>query len=128
MERLLRVLPSRPQPLWLRYGVTTLLVALCFLLMKAVQAFAPIQGYFLLFPAIFFAAIAFDRESGFYATCLSAVLLALFGGIPQHLEYSSEHWLSLGLFVAIGLALAAVSEGLRLGWDRAVTAEKQKAL
>jgi len=30
--------------------------------------------------------------------------------------------------VTIGLALAAVSEGLRVGWEHAVTAEKQKAV
>jgi len=65
MEWFLRALPSKPKPLWLRYAVTTLLVGLSFLLMKAVQEFTPIQGYFLLFPAIFLAAIAFDRGSGF---------------------------------------------------------------
>ena len=71
MERILRALPSKPQPLWLRYSVTTILVALSFLLMKTVQEFTPVQGYFLLFPAIFLAAVAFDRGSGFYATALS---------------------------------------------------------
>jgi hypothetical protein len=35
---------------------------------------------------------------------------------------------SLGLFAIIGLCLAAVSEGLRVEWERAVTAEKQKAI
>jgi len=48
MEWILRALPSRPQPIWIRYGVTTLLVGLCFLLMKGVQEFSPIQAYFLL--------------------------------------------------------------------------------
>jgi two-component system, sensor histidine kinase PdtaS len=66
MERILRALPSKPQPLWLRYSATTILV-----LMKTVQEFTPVQGYFLLFPAIFLAAVAFDRGSGFYATALS---------------------------------------------------------
>jgi hypothetical protein len=118
MEWILRALPSRPQPIWIRYGVTTLLVGLCFLLMKGVQEFSPIQAYFLLFPAIFLASIAFDRGSGFLATGLSALLLARWGGDLGHAQYSTEHWLSLGLFVGIGFALAAVSEGLRLGWER----------
>ena len=128
MERILRALPSKPQPLWLRYSATTILVALSFLLMKALQEFTPVQGYFLLFPAIFLAAVAFDRGSGFYATALSTVLLAIWGGLPNEVEYSSEHWFSLGLFAIIGLCLAAVSEGLRVEWERAVTAEKQKAI
>jgi two-component sensor histidine kinase len=128
MERILRALPSKPQPLWLRYSATTILVALSFLLMKAVQEFTPVQGYFLLFPAIFLTAIAFDRGSGFYATALSTVLLAIWGGLPNEVEYSSEHWFSLGLFAVIGLCLAAVSEGLRVEWERVITAEKQKAI
>jgi two-component system, sensor histidine kinase PdtaS len=128
MEWILRALPSRPQPLWIRYGVTTLLVGLCFLFMKGVQEFSPIQGYFLLFPAIFLAAIAFDRGTGFFATGLSAILLARWGGDLGQSEYSLEHWLSLGLFAGIGLAVAAVSEELRVGWERAIKAEKQKAI
>jgi two-component sensor histidine kinase len=128
MERILRALPSKPQPLWIRYGVTTFLVLLCFLLMKGVQDFSPIQGYFLLFPAIFLAAIVFDRGTGFYATGLSTLLLAPWGGIPGPLEFTAEHWISLALFFAIGIALAAVSEGLRVGWERAINAEKQKAV
>jgi hypothetical protein len=58
---------------------------------------------------------------------LSTALLAIWGGVPEF-KYSLEDWLSLGLFFVIGLALAAVSEGLRVGWERAVTAEKQKGL
>ena len=43
MERILRALPSKPQPLWLRYSATTILVALSFLLMKALQEFTPVR-------------------------------------------------------------------------------------
>jgi Histidine kinase len=128
MQRILRALPARPQPVWIRYGVTTLIVALCFLFVKGVREFSPIQGYFLLFPAIFLAAIVFDRGSGFYATGLSTLLLAGWGGIPGRFEFTPEHWLSLALFFAIGRALAAVSEGLRVGWERAINAEKQKVI
>jgi two-component sensor histidine kinase len=49
-------------------------------------------------------------------------------GIPGPFEFTAEHLLSLALFFAIGLALAAVSEGLRVGWERAINAEKQKAI
>lgn len=96
--------------------------------MKGVQFFTPVQGYFLLFPAIFMAAIAFDRGSGFYATALSTVLLSFWGADFRVEQFRTEHWIALGLFVAIGFALAAVSEGLRIGWERALKAEKQKAL
>jgi two-component sensor histidine kinase len=59
---------------------------------------------------------------------IAGALLARWGGDPGHAQYNTEHWLSLGLFVGIGFALAAVSEGLRLGWERAIKAEEQKAI
>jgi two-component sensor histidine kinase len=128
MEWFLRVLPDRPQPIWIRYAATTILVAVCFLIMKGVQFYTPVQGYFLLFPAIFMAAVAFDRGSGFYAIALSTVLLAFWGPDFRVEQFRAEHWIGLSLFVIIGFALAAVSEGLRVGWERALKAEKQTAL
>jgi hypothetical protein len=51
------------------------MVAVCFALMKLVEAQSGIRSYFLLYPAIFLAALLFDRGSGIYATVLSTVLL-----------------------------------------------------
>ena len=75
MEHLLRLLPRRPQPLAVRYGVTTLIVGLCVLLLVGLRGSAGLYGFFVLYPAIFLASVLFDRGSGFYATALSTLAL-----------------------------------------------------
>jgi len=70
----------------------------------------------------------FDRGSGFLAAGFSTALLVLStqerseGLLPQH------YWLPLTMFLLIGVALAAVSEALRKGWERAAEAERIKDL
>jgi two-component sensor histidine kinase len=39
-----------------------------------------------------------------------------------------SYWLPIGLFLVIGLGLAALSEILRKGWERAIDAERAKDL
>jgi hypothetical protein len=65
MEELLQLLPSRPQTVLLRYGITTLIVLVCFLLQIGVEYQSGFFGFFLLLPGIFLAAIIFDRGSGY---------------------------------------------------------------
>src|SRR5262245_19679585 len=64
MEPLLRMLPARPQPLAVRYGVTSVLVGLCFLTLMGLQGRSGLLAFYLLFPAIFAASVPFDRGSG----------------------------------------------------------------
>jgi two-component system, sensor histidine kinase PdtaS len=126
MERLLSFLPQRPQPLLVRYGVTTLIVAVFFGLFVGVHA-SGVLGFYLLYPAIFLSAVLFDRGSGFYATALCAALAySLLPGDRWIL--SGELAVALILFIVISLALAAFSEGLRVAWERAVQAEQTKDL
>lgn len=128
MERLLRALPSRPQPPLVRLGVTTLIVGACFLGLLALHRDSEIHWFFVLYPAIFVSALLFNRGSGFFATALSAVLLYLHLKPDDGLWLTADYTAALALFVAIALALAAISEGLRIGWERAVAAEKVKGL
>jgi two-component system, sensor histidine kinase PdtaS len=126
MLRLLNSLPKKPQPVIVRYGMTTLIVGACFLLQRVVEARTQIFGFYLMYSAIFMAGSFFDRGSGFCATALSGALLLF--TIKQH-EGSvlpSEYALPVTLFLIIGLAVAAISEGLRNGWERAVAAEASK--
>lgn len=67
MERLLYLLPDRPQPLYLRYGVTTLVMVCSLALFVALEAQSGFVGLFVLLPGIFIAGIMFDRGSAFYA-------------------------------------------------------------
>lgn len=128
MENLLRWLPERPQPIWLRYGVTILFVLVSFGFMRLVEKQTGVSCFFIMYPAIFLSAVMFDRGSGFLAAGFSTALLVAStqerseGLLPQH------YWLPLTLFLFIGLAIAAVSEALRKGWERAVEAERIKDL
>jgi two-component sensor histidine kinase len=128
MERLLSFLPRRPQPPLVRYGVTTLIVALCFALFTGVHATGVVLGFYLLYPAIFLAAVLFDRGSGFYATALCAALAYAFM-LPSHSwVLPGELAVALTLFIVISLALATFSEALRMAWERAAQAEQTKDL
>jgi two-component sensor histidine kinase len=122
MENLLAWLPAKPQPLAIRYGATTIIVGVCFLLVAYLQSTTGIWGLFLMFPAIFLAAVLFDRGSGFLATALSTALLVMATNDDPGATYH-QFWFPLSLFVVIGIAVATISEALRKGWERAITAE-----
>jgi two-component sensor histidine kinase len=128
IETFLSALPKKQQPAVIRYGITTLIVIGLYILQQFVIARTEVFGFFLMYPAIFFAGVAFDRGSGFWATGLSAALL-----IWSIMEHESGHvpqsyFLPLLLFVIIGGLVAALSEALRHEWERAVAAEKTTAL
>ena len=126
MEKILRWLPPKPQPRIVRYASATLLVALCFGLMRWVQADSGSDSFFLMYPAIFLSALLFDRGSGFIATGLSTVLIVVSIYEPGGPIVPESYWLPIGLFLVIGLA--ALSEILRKGWERAIDAERAKDL
>lgn len=127
MEKLLEWLPAKPQPIAIRYGATIIIVAVWFSLVKYIETMTGAWGLFLMLPAVFMAAVLFDRGSGFLATGVSAALLisalnADGGATPQ------QYWFLLALFVAVGIGVATVSEALRKGWERAIAAERTTAL
>ena len=128
MENLLDWLPGKPQPVLLRYGIATVLVGFCFAFMRIVEIETGVSCFFIMYPAVFLAAVLFDRGSGLWAAIFSTALLAAStheraaGLLPQH------YWLPLSLFLIIGLLLAILAEILRKGWERAVEAERAKDL
>jgi two-component sensor histidine kinase len=127
MEKLLQWLPKRPLPILVRYGCATVMVAVCFAIMRWVEAESGISSFFLLYPAIFLAALLFDRGSGIYATVLStALLVASIRYADGPIALFEPYWLPLALFFLVGIGLAALTELLRIGWERAVEAEQAK--
>jgi len=128
MEQMLRMLPARRQPIAVRYGVTSLLVGLCFLTVMGLQGRSGLLGFYLLFPAIFAASVLFDRGSGVFATLLGAVLLYLLTKPPDSVLLPAEVAVSLVGFIVVALGVAIISEGLRTAWERAAAAEQSKDL
>jgi two-component sensor histidine kinase len=128
IDAFLNALPKKPQPALIRYGVTTFVVIAFYILQELVVARSEVFGFFLMYPAIFFAGVAYDRGSGFWATGVSTALLiwSIMGHEGGQLPQS--YFLPLLLFVIIGGLVAALSEALRHEWERAVSAEKTTAL
>lgn len=128
MEHLLHLLPTRSQPLWVRYAVTTAIVLVCFLLQVGVQYQSGFFAFFLFLPAIFLGAVLFDRGSGFYATFLSTLLSFITLAPSGSWTIAPEHIVPLVLFVLIGLAMATMSEALRKALENAVAAQQATTL
>jgi K+-sensing histidine kinase KdpD len=124
MENLLLLLPSRPQSILVRYGVTTLIVLVCFALQIGVEFQSGMFTFFLLLPGIFLASVLFDRGSGFYATILSTALCIAVLPRSNGWLFPPEYLLPFLLFVLVGLALATVSEAMRKALEKAVAAER----
>lgn len=126
---LLALLPERHFPVPLRYAATALIVGLAFVLRLALEAVLRDYPLLLFIPAVFLSALLFDKGSGFFATLLSAVLAAWYFIEPRgSLLVPIETLVPLGLYVAIGFAIAAVTEALRETVWRLAAAERAKTL
>ena len=115
LQRLLRSLrPVRGLPMWVRYCVTTMIIAgLCGVRAELGGEIGP-SPYLLFFPGIFMVAFAFDRGSGLYAALLSTVLVLDLREPGQHSLVSNVGaGIGLVLFCAFGLFTAATIEALR---------------
>jgi hypothetical protein len=114
MERLLYLLPPRPQPLLVRYGFAALLTACSVAVFAAMMVESGFIGLFILLPSIFAVGLMFDRGSGFFATALTVagVLWLL------RTDWSAVYALPILIFTFIGLAFAAFAELLRRRWRR----------
>ena len=125
IERKLHWLPG-PQPILIRYGITTLLVILCFLMMKALEQVSGTDGFFVLYVPVFLGAVLFDRGSGFLASGMATALVA-YTLLPEGISLLPRRfWIPVLLFFLLGLGISALSEALRKGWERAVKAEGSK--
>lgn len=125
MERLLDLLPSKPQPLLVRWGVTALLVAVFFVFSLGAGAATGEYGFIFFIPPILLAAILFDRGSGAVAVLLSAVAV---GALLNWHADPVRHAAALTLFVIVSLFVALVGEGMRTALERQVLAQSEARL
>jgi two-component sensor histidine kinase len=125
MDALLRFLPARPQPFWTRYGASTIIVLLWFILRLGVGDRAGEYGFILLIPGVVLSSILFDRGTGLWATALNLFLSAAV------LQWDSEwdrHIAALVVFGLVSVVLVVISEGLRAALERITRAEREKDL
>jgi hypothetical protein len=79
MDWILHLLPGKPQPLYVKYGVTAAITCFAYAVEHTVWLIAGDTALFILLPAVFFSGLAFDRGSG----VLSAVLATLLIGFQR---------------------------------------------
>ena len=122
LKNLLKILPG-PQPVYVRYGVTSLLVLLMFGLRLGMHERTGLYAFILYIPAVVASALLFDRGTGYFAVLLSAALIATtLIWAPDRTEY---HISALVSFALIAGGLAFISEGLRRALERAEAAGEE---
>jgi two-component sensor histidine kinase len=127
MERIVKLLPEKPQPFLVRYGVSAVIMLLCCGLQYGTYRLAGFTGIFLLLPGIFASGILFDRGSAFFSTILGAMIAFLLI-FPSWQLPDATVFVPITLFLVTGFAVAVVSEGLRKALERVVKSEREKDL
>ena len=128
MEKLLAWLPERPQPLIVRYGTH------CdhrrHMLCCSAASPTPKRSRQLLpdVPSCVAWSSFIRQRFRFLYGLLSTVLIVIFLPRQGGVIIPPSYWSPVTLFLLIGLALAALSEALRKGWERAIEAERAKDL
>ena len=118
--------PLRSLPIAARYGLTVLIVLVCFGVRYALGEAYP-YPYLVFLPGILFASFVFDRGSGFLATFLSAGLALYFFVEPRGSFAPRDvgSLLSVIIFTFVGLLTAAIVEALRLTVDELAERSEQ---
>src|SRR3569832_1237596 len=126
MERLLlKIHPKVPQPAWIRYTATTVIMALCVAAQSGLQSQTGFVGFFLLLFGVFTAGIMFDRWSSLYATAVGVV----FAYLSTSSTTSSRIYITaLTIFAVAGVLVGLVAEALRYEMERVVRAERSKTV
>ena len=125
MERLLFLLPEKPQPLWVRYATTTALMAFCIAVHIELQSQTGFVGLFFLLLGIFIAGLLFDRGSALFATALGTIF-AYF--VIRPMAPFPGYMAPCMLFAVTGAAIGLIAETLRTEMEKVVRAEKAKGL
>lgn len=124
MEVLLRYLPG-PQPLFVRYGVTALLVLVAFGIRCALGNYTGAYGFLFFILPIVASALVFDRATGAFAVVLSAALIAT---LLDWNDKPGAHVIALLLFAIVAGCLVLIAEGLHRALDAAYAAQRTTAL
>jgi two-component sensor histidine kinase len=125
MERLLYFLPEKPQPLWVRYATTTVVMVFCMAVQIGLESQSGFAGLFFLLPGIFVVGLMFDRGASLYATVL-ATAFAYFSISPT--APFSGYVVACMLFAGTGAVVGLLAEALRTEMEKVVRAEKAKTV
>jgi len=125
MERLIGLLPPRPQSLGTRFGWATAIMAIAGILQLVVLRFAGVPGLFILLIGVFATAFIFSRGTGLYAASL-AVTAAFYVFLRHNLYVPTLA--GVLTFALIAVAVGLFGEALRKTLERALDAERTSAM
>jgi two-component sensor histidine kinase len=120
MEALFRLLPG-PQPIIVRYGATVALVMFAFALRMMVAEATGQYGFLLFILPVVVSGLLFDRGTGFFATALSAALVA---AILPWQGKAQAHVGAILTFVIVAGCLVFIAEGLHRALEAAHKAQR----
>lgn len=121
MEKFLKLLPSEPPSLPVRYGITASLVGIFFL--SWLGTGLAIEEWPIIFvPPVLAASIVFDRGSGLFATALSAFAIAWLR--DWHGEPITTAT-GIGVFILVCILITLVGEGMRKALERAIGTQQE---
>jgi len=124
VDNILDWLPARPQPVLVRYGITTSIVLAACAIQFSMAAYTGLPGFFGPLMAVFICGLVFDRRCGFYGT----VLASLSSYIVIRIWFPQVSAAATAILLVAGLAIAFLGEALRLSLERSARAEREKAL
>jgi two-component sensor histidine kinase len=122
MEDILRFLPSRPQPGWVRFSASAALVIVSFALSLEAESTLGQYPFILFIPAILLASMMYDRGSGFFASFLSALLVA--GRLDWSVNLTG-HISALTVFGLVASSVVLVAEGMRKALERKLAVQQE---
>lgn len=120
MESLFRLLPG-PQPSYVRYPVTALIVLLGFAFRLSMGEGTGRFGFIHFILPIIASSLLFNRGTGYFAVGLSAALIAIVLPWPNKYE---ANFAALAVFIFVGVCLVFVSEGLHTALVKAHDAQR----
>jgi two-component sensor histidine kinase len=119
MEALFRLLPG-PQPAFVRFGVTALIVLAAFAARFTMGEGTGRYGFIHFILPIVAASLLFDRKAGFFAVGISVALVASLLSWEQN---TWTHVSAMTVFIFVGTCLVFVAEGLRTALMKAHAAQ-----
>lgn len=116
-------------PMIVRYGAGLLFVAVAFVIVLTWEGQLQRYPFPIFIPAIFFAALLFERGSGVLATFASAALATYFFLQPVHSFAMAEtDTVSVAAFLLVGIVISTVTDRLRRTVEGLRRSEAEKSL
>jgi PAS domain S-box-containing protein len=107
--------PANSIPVWMRYGLTIIIILVCFCSRFYLQGVMFYSPYLLFLPGVVLSALLFDRRSGCLAVLFGGLLAFYYFVAPYHTFTGKDvgSLIGLSVYLIVGLLTALILETLR---------------